>query len=532
MKCGICQQPLDTLKAICSCQKDPYAGYVLAERYKLLGRIAKGGMGIVYRAIRLEDDTLCAIKISRWSEALQQLRQYEPQEAREEEEARLQREFKLLEKASSQTPHIVQVFDEMRDDQRTGLYYPMEFLEGQPLSAHPHWNQAMDKKDVVELILQMSEGISIAHGLGVVHRDLNPDNVFIVKQGDQEQFVKLIDFGIARDLYARREIYRTGHDMAFGHLHYMAPEQVGYSPKTGTYERETAAKLDTRADIYTIGAIMFHMLTGYPPFEDDTLEGLAVRDWEEPTNVKRAKEEGLLPSGLRDIITSCLEADPNNRPPDIFVLRDMLQTYHERPTNAAPPPPPGARKDKGFLDSQDLLQATSDSSGLWSAFDEEVQPGQPNALDQFSQDFNNIFEDDIAEIEIEEAPSPSAISVPSLTPIRRAPADILAALENAPAFLDEDDEDGMFFEEDAMYQSSDSLEMAAPSILELPNDTTTNKPANGAHHPIEAMIADTIQSQGLPTPPKTTSSPPLLLWAILGLLFLGALAGVAAFFFG
>lgn len=419
MKCGICQQPLSSLKALCTCGDDPYAGLELAEgRYRLLGSVAKGGMGIVYRTLRLEDNALCAIKISRWNEALQQLRQFEPEEARKEEKARVSREFELLKKASSQTPHIMQVFDQVHDDPRIGLYYPMEFLEGSPLSNLPIWGYPLPKKQVVQLVLQMCEGIGIAHGLGVVHRDLNPDNMFIVRHEEHEQFVKLIDFGIARDLYARRGAFSTGHDMAFGHLHYLAPEQVGYSPKTGKYERETASKLDTRADLYTIGAIMFHMLTGYPPFEDDTLEGLAHRTWGQPANLERAQREGKLPRGLREIVLSCLKADPNQRPPDIYVLTDMLRSYQENPLG--PPPPPSAR-------SKDPFGGTS--SDIWSALDEGLSPQGINALDEFSIEFDSMFEEqDIAEVTIES--SQDALN-------NALPADVLASLENAPAFLEE-----------------------------------------------------------------------------------------------
>jgi serine/threonine-protein kinase len=298
---------------------------ILNERYRLLGQLARGGMSLIYRAISLSDQSLCAIKISRWSEALQDMRQFESAEALAEEKARIDREWKLLHKAASRSQHIVQVLDSYDEDPRIGLYYPMEFLKGQPLSKMPFWGQAINPREVVELILQLGDGVSVAHGLGVVHRDLNPDNIFIVRTADQQNFVKLIDFGIARDLYARRQIYNTDTDLVFGHLNYLAPEQVGYNPATDKYQREIATNIDHRADIYSIGAIMFQMLSGLPLFKDHTLEELATRNWKRPEHLAIAIQQDLLPTQLQDLLFSCLQPAPDLRLPDIFALNDLLQ---------------------------------------------------------------------------------------------------------------------------------------------------------------------------------------------------------------
>lgn len=327
MKCGLCERPLRHLDALCDCGLDPNAGWIMHNRYQLLGLIGQGGMGMIYRALDQHTQQRCAIKISRWNEALQKLRQMESAEAKAEERARIEREFKLLEKAASRSSHVVQVFDTFREDPMLGLYYPMEFLEGQPLSKLPEWGQAMSPREVVPLILQLCEGVGVAHGLGVVHRDLNPDNIFIVRTEKEPRFVKLIDFGIARDLYARKGIYNTGSDLAFGHLHYLAPEQVGYDPVTDEYQTATAARLDHRADIYSLGAIMFHMLTGVPPFDDGTIEGLALRNWRKPPHVARAIKESFLPHELQELILSCLQPTPNLRLPDILAFSDLLQSY-------------------------------------------------------------------------------------------------------------------------------------------------------------------------------------------------------------
>ncbi len=326
MKCARCKKNLPDLRSSCDCGQDPYAGLILHERYELLGELGAGGMGLIYRAIKRDDGTLCVIKISRWAQALEEMRKIDPTEAREEERARIEREFTLLEKASSRSKHVVRVYDHFAEDPRIGLYYPMEFLDGQPLSQIDGWGQPMDPIRALKLMAQINEGIGVAHGLGVVHRDLNADNIFIVRFDGSDDFVKLIDFGIARNLYNRRKLFQTGDHLAFGHLDFLAPEQVGYSHATQSYDREVAANLDHRADIYSLGVIMFMMLTGYPPFETKTFEDLALRDWEYPPGLEQAVDDNLLVGGLRDIVTACLQPDPNQRPSDVLVLGDML--YH------------------------------------------------------------------------------------------------------------------------------------------------------------------------------------------------------------
>lgn len=406
MKCGLCERPLSHLNAVCDCGRDPNAGWIMHNRYQLLGLIGQGGMGMIYRAVDQQTQQLCAIKISRWSEALQQLRHMESAEAKAEERARVEREFKLLEKAASRSSHVVQVFDSFREDPRLGCYYPMEFLEGQPLSKIPEWGSPMPPQQVVPLILQLCAGVGVAHGLGVVHRDLNPDNIFIVRTPEHERFVKLIDFGIARDLYARKGIYNTGSDLAFGHLHYLAPEQVGYDPVADTYQKETAARLDHRADIYSLGAIMFHMLTGVPPFDDGTLEGLALRNWRKPPHVAQAIKESFLPDELQGLILACLQPMPNLRVPDILALSDMLQSYlyGQRSEEAFDALLEHASQSPDILVQEEKPEPHLDASwefpaveGGWNLPSVELSTSSSGSeLSIFSQEFNSIYvEEDI-----------------------------------------------------------------------------------------------------------------------------------------
>ena len=378
MKCGYCKRPLTSRQAICDCGEDPFSKLVLGSRYELLGKIAEGGMGMIYRARDLENDQLCAVKISRWVDALKQLRQLDEEEAEREEEARVKREVTLLQKSASQSEHIVQVYGDYGSDFRVGLWYPMEFLEGTLLSQHPKYKEKFPPEQAVKLMLQLTEALGLAQGLGVGHRDLNPDNIFIVRRDEHDEFIKLIDFGIARNLYHRRKLFDTGENLGLGHLHYLSPEQIGYSAKDGCYKKGTSQKLDHRADLYSLGCIMFHMLCGYPPFLNETFEDLPNRDWDFPPGLEKALEDGSLPEDLRDLVMSCLDPDPDKRLPDLYVFRDNLQIaqrrllglpsneaaafsltltvdfddengfpinpFGEEPTAPTPPPPPAAAK--------------------------------------------------------------------------------------------------------------------------------------------------------------------------------------------
>ena len=354
MDCPYCSNELMTLSTTCDCGEDPFSGKVLNDRYKLLGLTARGGMAVICRGLDLEDDSLRAIKISRWGETLREIRQLEPTEARKEERARVDREFTLLQKASTLSSNVVAVYEEVMEDEELGLYYPMEFLAGLPLDLVPEWWRPFPPHRALAIALQVCEAVSIAHGLGVVHRDLNPGNIFLVKDEDGLDRVKIIDFGIARSLYERRKLFQTGDDIAFGSLHFLSPEQAGYSASTDAYSQETAAALDHRADIYAVGVILFCMLTGSTPFPetDESVEELAARDWCNPRPFGSLVDLEGVPTGLEALVMSCIHADPDCRPPDALVLADLLREASSAiPEDAAaapilvgkkPPPPPVA----------------------------------------------------------------------------------------------------------------------------------------------------------------------------------------------
>ncbi len=332
---------MDSIDQICSCGRDKFAGRELPGGYRLLGQIAKGGMGLIYRGIRIQDGALCAIKFSRWDRALQQMRNLEPREAKEEEKKRIHREVELLKKASQQSEHIVKILDTYREDPELGLFYPMEFLNGTPISKHPNWGKPWPPSRALELILQLTQGLGVVHGLGIVHRDINPDNIFIVQTEKNPEFIKIIDFGIARDLYQRKNLYQTDSQLAFGQLQYLAPEQIGYSAKDDKFDSSVTKRLDHRVDIYAVGVLLFQLLTGAPPFTDRTMAELVSRDWYYPPNLELAREKNLIPIALYEIIKSCLNPDPDDRPPDIFFLTEQLQSAARILSSSTPPPLPG-----------------------------------------------------------------------------------------------------------------------------------------------------------------------------------------------
>ncbi len=412
MNCGICGKPLKSLRAICDCGKDPYAGFILKDRYQLLGKVAEGGMGILYRAVSLEDNQLYAIKISRWIKPLQKLRNLKEEEARKEEEERVKREFTLLKTAASQSQHIVQVFDDYDYDERIGLYYPMEFLEGLLLSEHPKYTSKFPPSEVLELMLQLCEALGVAHALGVVHRDINPDNIFIVRDKNNADFVKLIDFGIARNLYDRRKLFDTGDNLGFGHLHYLSPEQVGYSAKEKRYTKEAALHLDHRADIFSLGAIMCHMLIGQPPYHTTSFEDLAFRKWEEPENLNRAILNEEIPNNIQEILLACLHPDPEERLGDLYALTDMLEHVQKElqgiPDNDIP----------AFTLDLTSDFTSSDSLPFQNDFHSELK----EALDELEEDVDHFIDNITAEVpKIGTPPPPPKKSPPPPPPPHKVP---------------------------------------------------------------------------------------------------------------
>ena len=259
-------------------------GRTLDGRFRILSALARGGMGAVYRAEQLPLGRSVAIKIL-------SLRHDEDQDPE------FRKRF-LLEASTAAKlthPNTVRVFDYGQTDD--GLYFiAMELLEGKTLKEVIAQEGALDPERAVEIAKQIARSLREAHRIGIVHRDMKPGNVMLVERGGEET-VKVLDFGLAKDTGGENgeveDITQTGVFM--GSPKYMSPEQI------------QGEKLDQRSDLYSVGVILYEMLSGKPPFvRDQPMQVLMDHIREIPKTVAAPEGKTPLPLGVVHVTMRCL----------------------------------------------------------------------------------------------------------------------------------------------------------------------------------------------------------------------------------
>jgi Tol biopolymer transport system component len=260
--------------------------------YEVLGLIGEGGMGQVYRAADTRLDRAVAIKVMPAALAEDRVRR-----------ERFEREARSISRLEH--PNICPLYDvgELPDAVGGGLFLVMQFLEGETLAARVS-RGALSIKETLDVGIQIAEALSAAHRAGIVHRDLKPGNVMLTRAG-----ARLLDFGLARTVssttgtgatHAADRTALTTQGTLLGTLHYMAPEQLD------------GRDVDTRADVFAFGAVLYEMVTGVKAFEAETparVLSAILRD--EPVRVSTIVP--VTPSGLDELIHTCLAKDPNER---------------------------------------------------------------------------------------------------------------------------------------------------------------------------------------------------------------------------
>ncbi|MEZ4257187.1 MAG: serine/threonine-protein kinase [Polyangiales bacterium] len=266
-----------------SAHTNPYLGLLVDGRYRVEDVIGEGGMGIVFRVrhVRLESDLamkVCRVRFQGNPRALAQF----------EEEARIA--------ARIESPHVVGV----RDFGLLGcgsLYSVMEFVDGISLARHLSPGRALPVERAAFYARQICDGLAAVHNAGIVHRDLKPGNVMLSAR-DGRELVRIIDFGIAHALELTDEIRRS-HRIV-GTPVYMAPEQC------------LGRVVDTRADIYSLGVMLFEMTTGRVPFDAPSVVDIMARQMNEPPP-RPSTLNPEIPRALDETILACLEKSPKNR---------------------------------------------------------------------------------------------------------------------------------------------------------------------------------------------------------------------------
>jgi serine/threonine protein kinase len=274
------------------------AGTVLAGKYRLVGLIGRGGMGSVWKAERLGWESPVAIKLMNVSANPQAL-------------ARFQREARLA--ASLRSVHVVQVLDDGVDETSGAPFIVMELLEGESLAERLGRMKQLRPEVVAQVITQIARALGRAHEVGLIHRDLKPDNILLVRN-DDEEVVKVLDFGIAK--FTTTEDRKLEESTLAGHVMgtpaYMSPEQL-------TSSRE----LDHRSDLWSLAVIACECMTGARPFEGENLVSLAFKIC--GMDPPRPSTLGPVPDGFDAWFLRAIAQDPRDRFPSAKVMAEELR---------------------------------------------------------------------------------------------------------------------------------------------------------------------------------------------------------------
>jgi tRNA A-37 threonylcarbamoyl transferase component Bud32 len=266
-------------------------GTIFADRYRILGKLGEGGMGVVYLAEHVIIEKRVALKVLSRDFA---------------RKADLVQRFMQEAKAASRIGHenIVDITD-FGETPSGSVFFAMEYLDGHDLAHHIRTGGPMFFDRARHIATQICRALGAAHAKGIIHRDMKPENVFLIEREGRTDFVKILDFGIAKMSSLDSEaggsrLTRTG--MIFGTPEYMSPEQArGDRP-------------DHRVDVYAVGCILYEMLTGDVPFHADTFMGVLTRHmFDAPEPMTQRSPSIALPSGAEEVVMRALAKDREQR---------------------------------------------------------------------------------------------------------------------------------------------------------------------------------------------------------------------------
>jgi len=281
-------------------ETDPFIGRVIQGRYRVIDRIGEGGMGVVYVAEHVEIEKRVALKVLR-----------DDFSKRPEVVERFRQEARSASKIGH--AHIVDVTD-FGQLEEGGVYFAMELLSGRGLNEMCR-GKTVPLERAVPIIDQIARALQAAHGKGIVHRDLKPENVFLIERDGNADFVKVLDFGIAkisdRDSEGKR-LTKTG--MIFGTPEYMSPEQAA------------GRVLNNQVDVYALGCIMFELFTGRVPYDGDSFMAVLTQHMFEPIPlIEEVNPETDVPPSVRAVVYKAMAKDIADRYAQMDELRADLE---------------------------------------------------------------------------------------------------------------------------------------------------------------------------------------------------------------
>ncbi|GAA2980180.1 Stk1 family PASTA domain-containing Ser/Thr kinase [Lentilactobacillus parakefiri] len=253
-------------------------GYVLNGRYEIIGRLGEGGMADVYLAEDLILKRKVAVKLLRL-------------DFRDNPKAKKRFQHEAMAATQLDNPHIVGIYDV---DEVEGMQYlVMEFVDGEDLKKYIKDNFPIPYAEVVNIMEQICSAVSEAHRHNIIHRDLKPQNILVDKNG----YIKITDFGISR---AGTEDTMTQTRSIIGSIHYLSPEQIKGQMAT------------TRSDIYSLGIILYEILTGKVPFNGDTAVSIAIKHSQTPMPSVRDFDPRI-PQAMENVVLKATAKDPDDR---------------------------------------------------------------------------------------------------------------------------------------------------------------------------------------------------------------------------